>query len=289
VSRMPRSIAPIEMSVSEWIHVVVFSVFTAVAWVGKRRGRRLAKATIIGVVGLGLTISSAYLLSRWLPLSVVSVARDWLPSVLMLLVYRQTGEFFVRVDQRLQGRLERIDERALAPLLRWLSRRCARKLVAVCLEIAYLFCYPMIPMSLATLYVLGLRQHADHFWVIVLLSTYISYGLLSFAQTLPPRMLTEPWLKQLPANPVRALNLWILRHASIHANTFPSAHVAASTGAALVLATLAPRPHGALFVAVAAAIAVSTFTGRYHYALDAVAGTLVATIVFLAARVAGSL
>ena len=95
-------------------------------------------------------------------------------------------------------------------------------------------------------------------------------------------MLTEPWLKPLPANTIRALNLWILRHASIHANTFPSAHVAASTGAALVLATLAPWRHGLSFVAVAAAIAVSTFTGRYHFALDAAVGIAVATLVFLA-------
>src|SRR6516164_7287765 len=100
----------------------------------------------------------------------------------------------------------------------------------------------MIPMSIGTLYLLRLARHSDSFWIVVLISTYISYGALPFLQTLPPRMLEEPWLAPLPRSPVRRFNLWILRNASIHANTFPSAHVAASTAAALVLTNVAPWP-----------------------------------------------
>ena len=276
------------MRAAEWIHIVVFSFFVALAWVRALPGRRRVKVTGIGLGGLSATLTGGCLLPRLLPPLALSVVRDWLPSALVLLVYWQVGEFFLRVDQRFQDRLERIDERMIASVLRWLSRSRIGKWIATYLELCYLLCYPMIPMSLGTLYLLRLGRYADHFWAVVLVSTYLSYGMLPFVQTLPPRMLAEPWLEPLPPNPVRALNLWILRHASIHANTFPSAHVASSTGAALVLTVLTPWPVGVLFVAIAAGIAVGTFAGRYHFAADAVAGSALAAVVFRVVTWAGA-
>jgi hypothetical protein len=202
----------------------------------------------------------------------------------MLFVYWQAGEFFISVDQRFQDWLERIDERVVAPLLRSLSHRRAGIWVAACLEVAYLFCYPLIPLSMATLYLLRMGRYADTFWIVVLISAYTCYVALPFVQTLPPRMLSEPWLEPLPSTPVRRFNLWLLRHASIHVNTFPSAHVAASTSVALVLTSLAPWPVGLAFSMIAAGIAVGTFAGRYHFAADAVAGCAVAIAVFAITR-----
>lgn len=269
------------MRAAEWIHIVVFSFFVSLAWIRALPARRRAKVTGTGIAGLGATMSAAYLLPRMMPALAVSVVRDWLPAALVLLVYWQAGEFFLKADQGFQDRLERIDARMVAPMLRRLSRGRVGMWIAAYLELAYLLCYPMIPMSVGTLYVLRLGRHADSFWIVVLVSTYLSYGALPFLQTLPPRMLEEPWLEPLPQTPVRKFNLWILRHASIHVNTFPSAHVAASTGAALVLTSLAPWPVGLAFLALAAGIGVGTFAGRYHFAADAVAGSGVAAIVFL--------
>ena len=271
------------MRAAEWIHIVVFSFFTALAWLRALPGPRRARVAAIAAIGLGATLAAAFLLPRLAPPLAVSVVRDWLPAALVLLVYRQAGEFFQGADPRLQLRLERFDQRRAAPLLGWLSRCPARLWIAVALELAYLLCYPMIPMSIGALYLLRLARHADHFWTVVLPSTYLSYAALPFLPSLPPRMKPEPWLKPLPSNPVRRFNLWILRHASIHANTFPSAHVAASTSAALVLATLAPWPVALLFALIAAGIAVGTFAGRYHFAADALAGSTLAALVFLLA------
>ena len=269
------------MRAAEWIHIVVFSFFVSLSWIRRLPARRRAKVTVIGVAGLGATLIAAFLLPRLLPPLAVSVVRDWLPAALVLLVYWQAGEFFMKVDQRFQDWLERIDARMAAPLLHWLARSYLGKWTAAYLELAYLLCYPMIPMSIGTLYLLRLARHADSFWIVVLVSTYLSYGMLPFLQTLPPRMLAEPWLEPLPLSPVRRFNLWILRNASIHANTFPSAHVAASTAAALVLTSLAPWPTGLLFMAIAAGITFGTFAGRYHYSADAVVGSAVAVIVFI--------
>jgi membrane-associated phospholipid phosphatase len=243
--------------------------------------------TAIGLGGLSATLIAAKGLPLVLSPLAASVVRDWLPAALVLFVYWQAGEFFLRVDEKFQAWLGRLDERIAAPLLRWLARSRLGAAVAAYLELAYLLCYAMIPMSLAALYMLRLARHADYFWAVVLTSTYLSYGMLPFIQTLPPRMLPEPWLTPLPVNPVRTFNLWILRHASIHANTFPSAHVAASIAAALVLVRLTPWGVGLAFGAIAAGIAFGTFAGRYHYAGDSIAGALVATAVFLLVPLGG--
>jgi PAP2 superfamily protein len=268
------------MRAAEAIHIVVFTYFVLLACIRPLPSRRRAKVIGIGLVGLSMTIIGARVLPPVLPALAASVVRDWLPATLVLLVYWQAGQFFLRVDQRFQDRLEQIDERIVGPLLKWLSCPGAGMWIASGLELAYLLCYPMIPMSMATLYLLRLARYADVFWTVVLASTYLSYGFLPFVQTLPPRMLVEPWHGPLPLNPVRRFNLWILRNASIHANTFPSAHVAASVAAALVLTSLAPWSAGLAFCVVAAGITVGTFAGRYHFFADAVAGCAVAVIVF---------
>ena len=265
---------------SELIHIVVFTFFVALAWIRKLPARRRAKVTGIGVAGLAANLVAAFLLPLLLPPLPDSVVRDWLPAALVLLVYWQAGEFFTQPDQRFQDALAALDARIAAPLLRWLSRGIGRWF-AEYLELAYLLCYPMVPMSIGTLYILRLARYSDAFWTVVLISTYISYGALPFLQTLPPRMLVEPWLAPLPLTPIRRFNLFLLRHASIHANTFPSAHVAASTAAALVLLSVTPWPAGLLFVAIATGITIGTFAGRYHFAADAIVGSALAVVVYL--------
>jgi hypothetical protein len=99
--------------------------------------------------------------------------------------------------------------------------------------------------------------------------------MLQFLQTQLPRVLSEKRSVQPPPNQVRALNLWILRHASIHANTCPSAHVASTTA---FLLRLAP---GVGLVAIAILILMGAVAGRYHYAADAIPGAMVALAAFL--------
>jgi membrane-associated phospholipid phosphatase len=272
------------MRSAELIHIVVFSFLLVLAWARPLPAPRRVKVAAIGIAGLAANITAAYVLPRLLPALAASVVRDWLPAAMVLLVYWQAGGFFIKANEGFQDFLERLDARTLAPLLNWLSRSRSGRWVAGSLELAYLLCYPMVPMSMATLYLLRLGRHADSFWTVVLVSTYLSYGVLPFLQTLPPRALDEPWHAPPPRTPVRQFNLWILRNASIHANTFPSAHVAAATAAALFFVAVAPWPVAAVFLAIALGIALGTFAGRYHFAADAAAGSALAAIVFLIAR-----
>ena len=68
---------------------------------------------------------------------------------------------------------------------------------------------------------------------------------------------------------------------SVRVNTFPSGHAAEALAAALLTAA-APAPVNILMLANALAVSAGAVLGRYHYAVDAVAGWVVAVVVWLA-------
>lgn len=72
------------------------------------------------------------------------------------------------------------------------------------------------------------------------------------------------------------MNLWIVRRASIRVNSFPSAHVAATTAASLALLHASPVAAG-VFLWISLSIAVATAVCRYHFAADALAGIAAAS------------
>jgi membrane-associated phospholipid phosphatase len=106
----------------------------------------------------------------------------------------------------------------------------------------------------------------------VLLGGFACYGPLPWLISSPPRVRDAE--AQHDAGGLRLLNLHILRRASHGFNTFPSGHVAVSVAAALVVLELSP-PAGAAALVASFAIAAGAVAGRYHYAIDVIAGALV--------------
>jgi membrane-associated phospholipid phosphatase len=104
--------------------------------------------------------------------------------------------------------------------------------------------------------------------------------MLPFLQTRPPRVLGEKWSAALPYGKMRAFNQWILRLGSIHANTFPSVHVAIATDCALLLLRVGPLWVGLGFLWIAISIALGAVGGRYHYAADDIFGAAAAVAAF---------
>ena len=149
------------------------------------------------------------------------------------------------------------------------------------LELAYLCCYPMVPIGFACLYFAGLREESDRFWIAVLLAVFGCYGVLPWLPTRPPRAIEGAPVRS--SGLVRRVNLRVLGVASVQLNTFPSGHAAASLATALAVGArlpLAGLPLGLL----ALAIALGSVVGRYHYAADALAGAALAILGFLISR-----
>src|SRR5437867_4334040 len=100
------------MRIAEWINLVFFSFFVIVSWLQTLTGRRRIAIVAIGITGTVL-IMAAQLAYLFLPPFAVSVARDWLPAVLMPMVYWQAGCFSSKVNESFQTRLQRLDDKLL--------------------------------------------------------------------------------------------------------------------------------------------------------------------------------
>jgi len=194
--------------------------------------------------------------------------------------YWQTGQFFTAPNPNVQQRLVAFDRQIFNVLLSKGARNLGSSF-AVFLEIAYLTVYPLVPVGLGLLYIAGMRGYADYYWTVVLLATYVCYATTPFVKALPPRLLSSTEaISEIPRTSPRRFNDWIVRNASIHAITFPSAHVASAFAVSLVVLQLLPWV-GAISLCLSISIAVACVLGGYHYAADVLAGTVVAVIAFV--------
>jgi membrane-associated phospholipid phosphatase len=211
-------------------------------------------------------------------------ARDLFPALALLVAYRESGLLLVPDAAR---RLDLVfiawDRTLLHNQFVQAVLQAGSPWLQHYLEFAYLLCYPLVPLGAAVIGFSSWSKGAtaktrprpmDDFWTPVLLATLFCYAVYPFFPLTPPRVLfadvpgpqVEPLLRQ--------VNFWLLDRYSVQACIFPSGHVAAATAVALAVRKQAPRL-GALFMFLAASVAVATVYGRYHYAADAVAGALV--------------
>jgi membrane-associated phospholipid phosphatase len=263
---------------AEWINLLFFCAMGGFSLLRPLRRSKRTAVLVIGALGAGVSIAAQYADHLLSPLA-ASIIRDWLPAPLILAAYHQGGQFFSRAMEPLQSALVRIDQRLFTLLKRLFTTNEVPRSLGIYLEVAYAFCYPFVPMGVGVLYLSGFRDCVDGFWAIVLPPTYLCYAMIPFLPTLPPWQLCAAQTAGAGAGGVRGANFFILRHLSIKANTFPSAHVAASMATALALIHFVPAA-GLAFLWVAVSIAVSTVAGRYHYVLDAVFGAALAAAAF---------
>jgi membrane-associated phospholipid phosphatase len=269
------------MRTSEWIQIGFAVVLAVAAWIQPLffpplPVRRRSNITLLAIVPLA-AVSLARATAAFLPLLSVSILRDWLTVALFLVPYWQTGQFFQAPNHRIEQRLLAFD--------RWLMPKTAgtsgtaRTGLGLVLEVAYLFCYPLVPLGLLVLYAGGRRAHTASFWLVVLLATYLCYAITPFVPAYPPRDLAGSQPSQV--GKARIFNRWILKHGSIHAISFPSAHVASTFAVSLVLLRFLPIA-GLVFLFISVWISLGAVVGRYHYALDVLLGAVTALGVFFA-------
>lgn len=273
------------MRTSEWIQMSFAAVFTIAGWATVFTPRPLAanrrwKISALAVVAF-LGIALMHLIEPHLSRDHFLLLLDGVTVALFLVPYWQTGQFFLGPNPQIQRRLEAFD-RWLVPDI---SSRSGtkRNSIGFFLEMAYLSCYPLVPLALVAVYAAGLRERLDEFWSVLLISTYFCYAVTPLVPAFPPRAPSgEPPMsleRGRDANKGRVFNRWILKHGSIHAISFPSAHVASAFAIALVL-----LHHslwlGVVFLVIALLISLGAVVGRYHYALDVLMGAATALIVF---------
>jgi len=275
----------VALRASEWVNVVAFCIFLALAWLLGLDRRRRVKIAAFGVAGLAASLIGALVFPGLVTPRTASRARDWIPLLQVWIFYSLAGQFVTRSDIRVEAQLERLDRMLVAPWLEWCARRPIGAWILNYLEASYFSYYALMPAALAVLYLAGKAREIDFFWTAVLLASHGSCGLLAFVQTRPPRALGEKWSVPMPSSQLRNFNLWILRHGSIQTNTCPSAHVAIAGASALVFLQVGPLWVGLVFLAAAISIALGAVGGRYHYAADAILGWIAAGLAYAVGRV----
>lgn len=266
------------MRVSEWVAVGYFGYLLAVALTRPRWPRR-ARALLASLAALVMV----WLPSLWPETPLTRIARDWLPALYLVLGYWLSGWYFVEPMRGIEARFMGIDWRLLgrdggsAIVESW------PRVVLELLELAYVTCFLFVPGGLMLLALTGHRESADRFWTLVLLGEFGSFAALPWIQTRPPRAVEAPGAIDRRGLFMRRLNRLQVNSVSIGVNTFPSGHVAGALATAIavseVFPTLAPW-----LLAIVAAIAIAAVLGRYHYAVDAVAGAVLTLVAWAFVR-----
>jgi len=272
---------------ANWIQAVFVVLLAGIAWCRPLGRKRQLNASALAAVALA-AIALAQFSARWMNPLAFSVLQDWLPVLLLLFPYWQVGQFFTGADAAAEKRLASFDRSLFRSLGAAPPNTSIGSATGTYLELAYLLVYPLIPLGLATLYMMHLRQFVNYYWIVVLLSTYVCFAVTPFVRAMPPRVLDSYEKFRMPPSKLGAVNRFILRRGSIQAITFPSAHVASAMAASLVLLRVAPWA-GLIFLLISVSIAIATVVGGYHYAADALLASLVAVVVFAATFPAGKL
>lgn len=265
------------MRTYEWINLIFFSFFTLVSLLRPITRRRRIEVIGIGVTGIILVLAGRFS-DQFLSDYAASAVRDWLPAVLLPMVYWQAGRLSTKINQSFQATLKATDETLLGSWLPSLTRRPIYKWIAATFEAAYLSCYVLVPLGLGVLYLAHMKQHATEYWSVILPATYVCYAFTAFMPTLPPRSLTKDPVRPIGGN-VRTLNLWFVHRVTTELNTFPSAHVTSTLGGSLLVFRLVPSV-GWAFVLISIGIALGAVLGRYHYAADVLLGVVLAVGVY---------
>ncbi len=259
---------------SEWILIAYFAYTTVLSQVLPLRPPIPALTAVLNltvIAGFALLAYADSIRRR----EFLSMVRDWYPAPLMLLAYREMG-WFAPVERTYE--LERAWIVWDRFLLNQLGLRAAIEslgpVAPFVLEMAYALVYTVPVFSVAMLYAYHRRWRVDRFLVIFLLGILIPYSMFPYFPSEPPRTVFPGQDFPTVTTIVRRFNWWLLGGYGIHTSVFPSAHVAGGFSAAFAMIRLLPEHKwvGRLLLVMAILIATAVVYGRYHYAVDALAG-----------------
>ncbi|HVO98627.1 MAG TPA: phosphatase PAP2 family protein [Bryobacteraceae bacterium] len=213
--------------------------------------------------------------------------RDWMPLAYTFVAFREMNFFTPAVrDYHL--------ENAWIGWDRWLLntghlRPAIESLGPVIpsyLEICYSLVYAIALISALIVLLNHRRDHLNAFWFAYLAGTLASYALFPYFPSDPPRAVFAGADLPTVFTIFRRFNLAILGRFGIHSSVFPSAHVSSCFACAWGLFLTVPeRKRWGWIVAIYSfSVAVATIYGRYHFAVDAVAGFAMSFFAWSAAR-----
>ena len=204
-----------------------------------------------------------------------SFARDWAPLPLTLSAYREMDWFTpLAWDHHFELKWIAWDRSLLYGGGMQRAIESLGALLPGYFEFCYLLVYAVAPFLVTVFYVEERREMVNRALLVYLTGTLVAYGLFPYFLSEPPRTFFAG--SDLPGvmTPIRQFNLWIVNGVGIHSSVFPSAHVSSAFSAAWALLKYLPhrRRFGWGMLIYAVSVGIAAVYGRYHYAVDVVAG-----------------
>jgi membrane-associated phospholipid phosphatase len=281
--------APFALRSSEWLLIGFFAYVAIISLAFPHQPRSSSELLFGLAIGIPILFAALAYGERRVHREFFSVVRDWVPLALTLVAYREMDWFSPLVrDHHLEMKWIVFDRWVLhdAGLQRGIE--ALGVIGPAYLEFCYLLVYAAGPFAVAAMYFGKRRERVNEVVFLYLLGTLLAYSLFPFFPSDPPRTVFAgadlPAIVTVP----RRFSLWIVGGYGIHSSVFPSAHVSSafSAGFALLLFLPERKWFGWGMVIYAANVAIATVYGRYHYAVDAIAGLAVSLVAtsFLARR-----
>jgi membrane-associated phospholipid phosphatase len=220
-----------------------------------------------------------------------SVLRDLAPVGYTLAGYREMNWFAPPVfDHHLENAWIIWDRRLLDS---WHLRAAIESLgflLPSYLELCYLLVYGVAAVGVWLMFLNRKRDQVDRFWLGYLVGTLGVYAMFPYFPSEPPRTVFPGADLPHVVTVIRKINLWIVGDYGIHSSVFPSAHVSSAFSAAWALVACIPerKAIGIAMVIYAISVAIATIYGRYHFAVDALAGAAFSVAAIAALRLHGS-
>jgi membrane-associated phospholipid phosphatase len=213
------------------------------------------------------------------------LVRNWHPLVLFPFLFKEVEPLASAIgDWRLTSTIPAIEARLFAgqPSL-YLSQRLAFVPLSEFLHLCYLAYVIVIPAVAGYWYVTGRR---DAFGELMLMLSVAMFGSYLFFILLPvdsPYYLTARLAPPLSDHFFFGLVHQVSARGGARGGAFPSAHASGALVVFLV-AWRHQRRLAFLLAPIIGGVVMATVYGRFHYALDSIAGLLVAAVVVLACR-----
>ena len=261
----------------EWLILAYFTYVAAIAPIFiSTGGRRWLPSVIAAVVIAILLVLSGR----------DSHLRDWIPLGFTLIAFREMNLFTPAVrNHHLENAWIGWDRWLLDTAHLRAAIESLGPIIPSYLDLCYVLVYAIALISAMILVFNRRGDQLNTFWFAFLAGTLAPYALFPYFPSDPPRTVFAG--ADLPhiVTVFRRLNLAILGEYGIHSSVFPSAHVSAAFACAWGLLITMPerRRYGYMVAAFALSVAIATIYGRYHFAVDTLAG-LAISFLALSAR-----
>jgi membrane-associated phospholipid phosphatase len=214
---------------------------------------------------------------------VLRPVRDWLPLVAVPFLYVELRWIIPVIGAAHRDATVVGWERLLFPSnpSATLATRLPSLPLSEALHLAYALYYPVVGIPPIVLFFTGARRKlaaTTLALVMVYAACFLVYPIFPVDG---PRFLLGP--AAAPDGPIRAYVLALLERGSSRGTAFPSSHVAASVVAALC-ALQHQRRIGVVAAIIAVGLTIATVYGGFHYAVDALAGLVLGSGIWLLAN-----